>query len=406
MSEKINMELGVPEISADELAAVVSKLEGEEEIVPKEIIFPNELEDNGADGKLYGYIREETGISVVFGYDGAPPIPELNTVEIGAVGEDVSYGVKGIRNPDGNGIEFVFIKDGKTYPLKKKGFELVQNLFSRNSGLMESDWLKDKCAIIAGVGSVGSLVAMQLARSGVGNFVLMDADVMEIHNVCRHQCNLTDAGRYKVDAVKDKILQINPNAKVKTFVNILQNVPEDEYSEYLNENSIMLVFSDNRLGHQFGNDLAYHYNIPFLEVCFWERASVGEVFICLPERGDKCYGCSLEGMIKESLKTYNERNHFYVGQETTVIEPGITADIEYVTTLGTKLVLDILNRNNDSYTTRLLDGFTQYTLVCNTNNPELAGEMASKLFVKPLEIKHIIPLGKDDCKTCCGEDSQ
>ena len=71
--------------------------------------------------------------------------------------------------------------------------------------------------------------------------------------------------------------------------------------------------------------------------------------------------------------------------EVGSFEPGISADINFVTTIGVKIILDLLNRDNDSYTQRLIDHLTQYTLVCNTNNPKIGGEMA-EIFSYPLQV--------------------
>lgn len=87
-------------------------------------------------------------------------------------------------------IQFYF--DGK--PINAEPYELHQNIFSRNKGILETDKMDHKRAVILGCGSVGSLVAMELARSGVGHFLLADPDVMEYHNICRHQCGIEDVG--------------------------------------------------------------------------------------------------------------------------------------------------------------------------------------------------------------------
>ena len=84
--------------------------------------------------------------------------------------------------------------------------------------------------------------------------------------------------------------------------------------------------------------------------------------------------------------TQNRR--FYTTEEDlekVSFEPGISADINYVTIIAVKLALDILNRNTQGYSQRLLPHLTQYTLVCNTNNPDIGGEEA-ELFKYPLQV--------------------
>ena len=80
--------------------------------------------------------------------------------------------------------------------------------------------------------------------------------------------------------------------------------------------------------------------------------------------------------------------HLYMGDVGT-FEPGISVDINFVTTIAVKMILDILNRDNPQYTQRVIDSLTQYTLICNTNNPKIGGEMA-EIFSYPLQVTRSI----------------
>lgn len=65
---------------------------------------------------------------------------------------------------------------------------------------------------IVGCGSVGSTVAEMLARNGLTKFVLWDFDVVEPKNLANQMFRQADVGRLKVEAVRDMILEINPDA--------------------------------------------------------------------------------------------------------------------------------------------------------------------------------------------------
>ena len=69
--------------------------------------------------------------------------------------------------------------------------------------------------ILFGVGGVGSWCAEGLIRSGVTNLTIVDSDVVAVSNVNRQSMatSLT-IGRVKVEALKDKLLEINPSAKI------------------------------------------------------------------------------------------------------------------------------------------------------------------------------------------------
>lgn len=70
---------------------------------------------------------------------------------------------------------------------------------------------------IFGLGGVGSYVAEGLARAGVGSFVLVDNDVVDITNINRQILALhSTIGQDKVSVEKSRILDINPVAIVDT----------------------------------------------------------------------------------------------------------------------------------------------------------------------------------------------
>ena len=71
--------------------------------------------------------------------------------------------------------------------------------------------------LIFGIGGVGGHLVEALARSGIENFCLVDGDVVSESNINRQIIATTKTvGQPKVEAMKERILEINPNAKVET----------------------------------------------------------------------------------------------------------------------------------------------------------------------------------------------
>lgn len=76
------------------------------------------------------------------------------------------------------------------------------------------DPAKDNSRVhIVGCGSVGSTLAENLARLGVTKFTLWDFDFVEEHNIVNQMFTAEDVGRLKVEALKDIIIRINPEAE-------------------------------------------------------------------------------------------------------------------------------------------------------------------------------------------------
>lgn len=93
-----------------------------------------------------------------------------------------------------------------------------EELFQRNLGifeLREQEEIRDARVVIIGCGGIGGVVAIVLARSGVGDFVLMEPDPYEPTNMNRQITCFTDTiGINKAVSIKEAILKINPEAKV------------------------------------------------------------------------------------------------------------------------------------------------------------------------------------------------
>lgn len=97
----------------------------------------------------------------------------------------------------------------------------MQNQFSRTEMLIGKEGiekLKSAKVAIFGIGGVGSFVLEALARAGVGSFVLVDNDEIDITNLNRQIIATTKTiGMPKVEASKERVLEINPEAKVAIY---------------------------------------------------------------------------------------------------------------------------------------------------------------------------------------------
>ncbi len=94
----------------------------------------------------------------------------------------------------------------------------MNELYKRTSMLIGEEKvniLKQKTVAVFGVGGVGGYVAEALARAGVGHIVLVDKDEVSDSNRNRQIIALTSTvGRPKVEVMRERILDINPEARV------------------------------------------------------------------------------------------------------------------------------------------------------------------------------------------------
>lgn len=93
--------------------------------------------------------------------------------------------------------------------------------FSRTElliGKENVDKLKNSKVAIFGIGGVGSFTVEALARGGIGKFILVDKDDVDLTNINRQIIATSKTiGKPKVEVAKERILEINPNANVEIY---------------------------------------------------------------------------------------------------------------------------------------------------------------------------------------------
>lgn len=110
--------------------------------------------------------------------------------------------------------------------------------FSRTGRIFGADGmerLRNARVAVFGVGGVGSYIAEGLARSGVGHIDLIDSDEVDITNLNRQLEALSDTvGQPKAEAMKQRILQINPECHVVVHncFFLPENSDDFDFAEY------------------------------------------------------------------------------------------------------------------------------------------------------------------------------
>ena len=104
-------------------------------------------------------------------------------------------------------------------------------IFDRNERLFgRMDRLSDTRVIIFGVGGVGSWCAESLIRSGIGHLTIVDQDKVVASNVNRQLMATTRTiGMVKVEALKERLLEINPSAEITAIEAPFNKDTADDY---------------------------------------------------------------------------------------------------------------------------------------------------------------------------------
>lgn len=113
--------------------------------------------------------------------------------------------------------------------------EQLEDALQKRHGLKIQEALSEAKVAVAGLGGLGSNIAVSLARIGVGHMHLIDFDRVDITNLNRQQYFIHQIGMYKTDAIKENLHRINPYLDVHTDCikiqekNICELFAPDEY---------------------------------------------------------------------------------------------------------------------------------------------------------------------------------
>lgn len=107
------------------------------------------------------------------------------------------------------------------------------NNFTTRTSLIVGDEgiekLRNSNVIVFGVGGVGSFAAEAIVRAGVGNITIVDFDDVDITNINRQLPALhSTVGKLKVEVMKERLLDINPDLNIKSIANKYNKETTDE----------------------------------------------------------------------------------------------------------------------------------------------------------------------------------
>jgi molybdopterin/thiamine biosynthesis adenylyltransferase len=194
---------------------------------------------------------------------------------------------------------------------------------------------------IIGLGSGGGFVALSLAMSGVGAFVLVDNDVIEPNNIVRHVADSRYVGRPKVEVVGELIRERNPKAAVTAHVGRIE-----EHLGALDGLDLVVCGVDGENPKYVLNQACLKRNITAVYAGVYERGEGGDVVVVRPYNGP-CYACWAselrEGLAINKQENAVELDYGMIGPGGTLeAEPGLWLHVVRVASVQADLALNEL----------------------------------------------------------------
>jgi molybdopterin/thiamine biosynthesis adenylyltransferase len=144
---------------------------------------------------------------------------------------------------------------------------------------------------IAGVGDIGSRVAIALVQSSLARLSIADMDLVEYDNVGQSAFRAIDVGHSKVGAVERLCREINPDVEVRTCEADLQSLSELDLGMWLSDASLLVLGIDDPVALLRLHDYCYG-RIPLVAAGIHDRGESGHVVYTVPGK-TSCLRCAL-----------------------------------------------------------------------------------------------------------------
>lgn len=168
--------------------------------------------------------------------------------------------------------------------------------------------------IIVGVGGAAGFVE-SMARMGIGEFVLIDPDVVEAANVATQQAYRHDIGSPKVDAVAHRLVGVSPHTRVATFAGAIDDLDDEQLRRLARhplpnsrithpDVTVLCAFTDSFDAQKRVNRLALNVGLPMIAAQVWEGGKAVEVSFSAPGVTPACGRCVLGQRYRAYEKGY------------------------------------------------------------------------------------------------------
>lgn len=184
---------------------------------------------------------------------------------------------------------------------------IIFNRLIRLTGQDLFDRIQNSNVIIFGVGGVGSWCAESLIRSGIKKLTIVDSDLVCATNINRQlQATVSSIGEIKVNALKSRLLDINPKAEITAVEKIYSKETKDQFDlnqfDYVIDAIDSLSCKVELLAHASASDTTLFSSFGAASKLDTSRVQVKQIW--------KTHGCPLGRLVRNRLKKRGVKKKF------------------------------------------------------------------------------------------------
>ncbi|HSN92044.1 MAG TPA: ThiF family adenylyltransferase [Anaeromyxobacteraceae bacterium] len=217
---------------------------------------------------------------------------------------------------------------------------LEEALLARGAGIL-SPALRERTVLVAGLGSVGSYLAEQLARSGVGGLALLDPEPVEAANLSRTVYAAADVGRPKTEALARRLLSAAPALRLALHPSRVEDLVPADLDARVRAADLVVAATDDPAAQRALDRFAYARGRPAIFVGLYAGAEGGEVIVTVPER-TPCYLCATRARHAVERTAGPVARPADYGTGRLAGEAALGADVQHVASAAAKLALSLL----------------------------------------------------------------
>jgi molybdopterin/thiamine biosynthesis adenylyltransferase/proteasome lid subunit RPN8/RPN11 len=247
----------------------------------------------------------------------------------------------------GDGSNFKFWDIDKEENLVEVPYQVLQmpenareELLSRISKIVQSQFLAKKSVAIIGLGSGGSVISKYLGLTGIGRLVLIDNEELEFPNLIRHEGTIGDIGRPKSEICQRAIESHNPFTIVEThMIDALKE--QEKLAGILETCDLVIGATGGAKVNNLINKISLKLSKPAVYGGVFEKATGGYVLAVQPGK-TACFNCAFELASQGYAVDENVSRNYGTPIEELHAQQGLWVDISLPALMVAKFSLTML----------------------------------------------------------------
>ena len=207
-------------------------------------------------------------------------------------------------------------------------------------GSVDVELMQRTKVVCVGIGGANG-ICESLVRSGIQNITLIDFDIVDETNLVTQGYYIGDIGKLKVDALKERLLNINRNLHVEVFATDFTRIGEVDEQRIFWDADLLLMMTDNFHAQAHGNILGLKYQVPAIFAMMYEKARCSEISFTIPAVTPACHRCAVSARYDAYLNQ---------GYENDITSTGSTNfHTTYLNSAIGLLALAVLHKNTNGF---------------------------------------------------------